>query len=166
MTAALGTKAAARLLAARTGLPVAGADVRVLAARGRFRVTANFTDWPMYASEDVEAFDGVEELREVVAERIEWWGASTDRWDAAQALGVAPDQVQAVMARRGARPGRFGRYRRTDVAAVAQDRSFACDKEGSVVTDIVAGRPADEPLPGDSSWRTRVSSQLTARRRQ
>lgn len=105
-----GREAAARL-ARRTGLPVAPADVRELAARGFVRVVVP-GDWPLYEIVRVTR----RRLRHVVAERIAWIADSIDRWDAADALGLSQDEFREAVARHGLRPGRFNRYRRADVA--------------------------------------------------
>jgi len=112
----VGVKQAAELLARWTHLrDVAPADVRMLAERGWLRVV-NGGEWPLIELD--EEFGAAEELRRIGEERRTWWAASMSRWDAAEALGVSPEEFDALAASAGLRPGRFGRYLRTPVISL------------------------------------------------
>jgi hypothetical protein len=116
----LSSKEAAAFLARRCGLcDVAPVDLRDLAGRGLLRVAVP-GDWPLY---DLDGFTAVDELRRVGDARRAWWKASVNRWDAASILGLSLDEFDALVARRGLRPGRFDRYRRTDVLALRGEAS-------------------------------------------
>ena len=121
-------RAAAAALARLTGLPVAPADVRELAERGLVRVVAA-GDWAFY---ELTGAAGMDEVSQVVAERLAWLAASVDRWDAAEALGLSQAAFQEAATRHGIRPGRFGRYCRADVAGLR----------------TLAGDCDEAPLPG------------------
>ncbi len=112
-------EAAVAVLARQWGLrDVVPADLRELAQRGLIRVTCPGR-WPLY---DLDGFTAVDELRRVGDARREWWAASLDRWDAAAMLGMSVDELDALAARCGLQPGRFGRYRRTDVFELRPSR--------------------------------------------
>ena len=129
-------KAAAAALAQQWGLrEVAPADLRELAERGLIRVTCP-GQCPLY---DVDGFTAVDELRRVADARREWLAASIDRWDAAGMLGLGVEEFDGLAAGCGLQPGRFGRYRRSEVEALRQDllrenarcRSAAAMDDGS-----------------------------------
>jgi hypothetical protein len=117
----MSAKHAAVELARRTGLrDVAPVDVRELAKKGYLRRVAGGS-FPLYDGADVERFTAVEELRRVGDARRDWWAASMDRWDAAEALGTSLEEFDAFAARRGLRPGSLGRYCRSKIAALSRD---------------------------------------------
>jgi len=116
---ALSGKPAADLLAQRTGLPgVAVADLKVLVERGHVRVLSPGSS-PMYCLADLERFAATDELAEVMAERRTWWEASLGNWDAARAAGLSEGEFDAAVARGTIAPGRFGRFCRKEVEALA-----------------------------------------------
>jgi hypothetical protein len=109
---AMSGKEAATVLAGLTGLwDVAPVDVRELAERGLVRVVSA-GDYPLY---DLKGFRAVEELREAGERRRAWWAGSLNRWDAAAALRLSVEEFEALAARGGLQPGRFGRYCRAEV---------------------------------------------------
>src|SRR5258708_1881103 len=109
---AMTLKETAVALERETGLrDVAPADVRELVGRGLIRIIAP-GQWPLC---DLEGFTAVEELRQVGETRRAWLAASIGRWDAAEALGLCLEEFDALAARQGLQPGRFWRYRRTEV---------------------------------------------------
>jgi hypothetical protein len=136
----VGVKTAATLLGEWAPLPdVAPADVRELAQRGMLRVVVpgdwplveldapsmvvclpGHGGWPSLGSDQQDAgrlpLELVEELRRVGEARRAWLTASCGPWDAAEALGVSREEFELLAVRHGVRPGRFGRYRRPDVA--------------------------------------------------
>src|ERR1041385_4654834 len=104
-------RVAASVLAERTGLPVAPVDVRDLAELGLFTVV--MPDTVMLV--ELDGFSAVRDLRQIVDARRSWWVSSIDRWDAAAALGMPVPEFEELAARHRLRPGRFGRYRLSDV---------------------------------------------------
>jgi hypothetical protein len=54
--------------------------------------------------------------------RRHWLAASVDRWDAATILGIEVHEFENLAACCGVRPGRFGRYRRSDLVEIARER--------------------------------------------
>lgn len=113
-------KEAAAALAQRWGLrDVAPVDLRELADRGLIRVTCP-GQCPLF---DVDGFTAVDELRRAVDTRREWLAGSIDRWDAAWMLGLGVEEFGGLAAGCGLQPGRFGRYRRSEVEALRQDLS-------------------------------------------
>jgi hypothetical protein len=120
----VGVKEAAVLLAARTGLPdVAPVDVRELAERGLVRVIVPGR-WPLLELPvDLDSYIAtglVAELRAIGEARRAWWAWSLSRWAAAEALGVTESAFVVLASRHQVRPGRFGRYRRPDIARLHQ----------------------------------------------
>lgn len=105
-------KEAAALLARQTGLlDVAPADVRELAEGGLVHVVVP-GKWPLY---DLDGFWAVDELRRLGEARRAWWASSMGRWETANALGLSAEEFDALAARHGLKPGRFGRYCRAEV---------------------------------------------------
>ena len=116
----LSSKEAAAFLARKWGLcDVAPVDLRDLAGRRLIRVAVP-GDWPLY---DLDGFTAVEELRRVGDARRAWWKASVNRWDAAAILGLGMEEFDALAGRHELRPGRFDRYRRSDVLALPDEAS-------------------------------------------
>jgi hypothetical protein len=115
----VGIKEAAVLIAQQTGLrDVAPADVRELARRGLVRVVVP-GDWPL-VSLDIAARLGLtagmaDELRLIVEGRQQWWAASLNRCDAAEALELTPAAFDALASHHGVEAGRFRRYARSDI---------------------------------------------------
>ena len=61
------------------------------------------------------AADVVDALREIGDQRRAWRATSIARWDAAAELGVGRKAFDALAAKHGVHPGRFGRFARSDV---------------------------------------------------
>jgi hypothetical protein len=123
----------AAMLARRIGLPVAPADVHELAERGLVKLLVP-GDWPFYEVNGVTC----EQVLRVVEERIAWLTDSLDCWDAAATLDMSREAFREAAGRHGIRPGRFGRYRRADVARL---RGFVPDSSGTA--------PTSSPSHGD-----------------
>lgn len=123
----IGATRAARRLAERTGLDVAGADVALLAARGVLRVADVFErrgeSYDLYAPAELDQVAAAhpELLAELVAERVAWTQASSDRFTAARTLGWRVREFDQAAAARGVRPGRFGRFAHADLELLAAD---------------------------------------------
>lgn len=121
-TTVVSVKEAAAALSRLTGIvDVAPVDLRELAARGLIRVAV--PGWPptgnLYdladLTEAARQTSVVVELRRVGTARRAWRAASVDRVDAAALLHMRLDMFDALAARAGIQPGRFGRYDRTAV---------------------------------------------------
>jgi hypothetical protein len=82
----VGATRAAEELAERTGLPVIGADVEVLAERALVAERGEFKGWPLYDRRDLAAVDAGA-VAAVVAEREAWLAGGCSRWEAAERLG-------------------------------------------------------------------------------
>ncbi|GLX06584.1 3'-5' exonuclease [Microbispora sp. NBRC 16548] len=124
----LGLRRCAELLAERTGLEVTDADVRVLEERGLTRVVDCYKKWDLY---DVGALvalvgqeDGLATLTGIVADRQAWLADSITAEDAARWLGWHVRDLERVAAARGMTAGRFGRWARTDIAALTEDEAL------------------------------------------
>jgi hypothetical protein len=120
----IGANRAAGRLADRTGLEVDRADVEDLAGRGLLSITGHYKDWPLYDPRELDGLDGAV-VAAVVGDRKAWLAASLPRRAAAAELGWQLPQLDQVAAERGLRPGRFGRYARSDIAALAADQDLA-----------------------------------------
>lgn len=118
-----GHRAAARL-AQRTGFDVDRADVEVLADGGVLSACDEFKGWPLYDPRDLDGLQ-VDTVAAVVADRKAWVAGSVPRRAAAAELGWQLPQFDQVVAERGIAAGRFGRYARSDVAALAADQDLA-----------------------------------------
>jgi DNA polymerase III epsilon subunit-like protein len=115
-----GAGKAAERLAARTGLPADRADVEALAERGLLTEVGEYKGWPLYLPLQVDAIE-VELLARLVAERLAWLAASLHRREAAEMLGWRLPELERVVQERGITAGRFGRYARADIEALAAD---------------------------------------------
>ncbi|MGI5186486.1 3'-5' exonuclease [Dactylosporangium sp. CA-152071] len=112
-----------------TGLPVDPQDIEDLAAQGVLTVAGEYKDRPLYRVADVLALaddpDRLAVVTAMVTERVTWWKASLDGWDAAARLRWRRDELAADAAACDVRPGRFGRYAIADVERLAGDDAFA-----------------------------------------
>jgi DNA polymerase III epsilon subunit-like protein len=118
-----GHRAAARL-ADRTGLDVDRPDIEALVDGGLLSACDDFKGWPLYDPRALDALE-VETVAAVVADRKAWLAASLPRRAAAAELGWQLHQLDQVVAERGIPRGRFGRYARSDLAALAGDQDLA-----------------------------------------
>lgn len=124
----LGANRCADLLAELTGLDVTSDDIVTLAGQGHVAVVDYFKDWELY---DVAAMrrlgteDGAAIAAAVVAERQAWLADSVTTADAARWLEWDRGDLKRVAAEQGIKPGRFGRWARTDIARLAGDEELA-----------------------------------------
>jgi len=127
----LGGHRAADRLAQRAGLDVDRADVEALVEAGHLEVYDYFKEWPIYRCRDLDAVDA-ELLAPIVGERETWNEASVRAWDAPAYLGWRREEFDRVRADRGVKPGRFNRYAKADLDALAGDDDLAerlrCDR--------------------------------------
>lgn len=122
----LGAARCAEMLQDATGLDVTDVDVRVLAQRGQTSVVDSYKGWPLYdvaALHDLVGDDGAAAapLVDIVTERREWIAASVTDGQAAMLLDCPVRDVAEVLAEREIVAGRFGRYPRSRVEAIAGD---------------------------------------------
>jgi hypothetical protein len=117
-----GHKAAERL-AQRSQLEVQRADVEELAAQGLLHVFGYYKEWPVYDRRELDAL-AVEQLATVIAERQAWEAASLHRRAAAAELGWHLHEFDRVVGERGIAAGRFGRFARADLEAMAGDEDL------------------------------------------
>jgi predicted RNase H-like HicB family nuclease len=119
----LGANRAAARLAERTGIAdVHRLDILALAARGHLRVVGEYREWPLYSVADLDRFQALDELRQLIAERQAWMVASITRREAANLLAVTQVAFDLIAAEHGLTPGRLGRFSRAKVEAIAATR--------------------------------------------
>ena len=120
---AAGAGRAAERLATRTGLDVVRDDIEALAGQGLLTPVGEYKGWPLYDVRDVDAVAG-DVLEQVVAERQVWLAASVDTWEAADLLGWRRRELERVIGQRGLVAGRYGRWARSDIHALAADEDL------------------------------------------
>jgi hypothetical protein len=125
----LGAHRCADLLAELTGLDVTSDDIVTLADQGHVGVVDYYKDWPLYDVAVLRRLGAAEDGRAVVAaavgERQAWLADSVTTKDAARWLEWDRRDFERVAAGQGIRPGRFGRWARTDIARLAGDEELA-----------------------------------------
>jgi hypothetical protein len=124
----LGARRCAELLAELTGLQVDQADIGELAKRELTSVVDDYKGWNLYDVAALRAIPGdpgrLAVLTEIVAERVAWLASSLTMREAADVLGWREYDLECVAAERHLKPGRFDRYARTDIAALADDEDL------------------------------------------
>lgn len=118
----LGSQKAAEHLAQHTGLAVERTDIQDLADRGALHPVGEFKGWPMYGIDALDALPR-DQVSALLTERLSWIDASLTSAEAAGLLGWPIGRFEVTAERRGLTPGRFDRYRRTDVEQLAQTDS-------------------------------------------
>jgi hypothetical protein len=125
----LGAHRCADLLAELTGLDVTNDDIVTLAGQGHADVVGYFKDWELYDVAAVRQLgtteDGQAIVAAVVGERQAWLADSVTTADAARWLSWDRGDLKRVAAEQGIKPGRFGRWARTDIARLAGDEELA-----------------------------------------
>ncbi len=118
----VGARRCAEQLAARIGLDVQADDVQALAAAGVIQPAGYYKQWPLYdvsgLADDAAA---LQSLVEQVTEREAWIAGSLTSAEAAAVLRCHERDLRRVAWERGIEPGRFDRYPREQVEAVAGD---------------------------------------------
>ncbi|WP_280423132.1 3'-5' exonuclease [Nocardia carnea] len=117
----------AQRLTARLGLNVEGHDITVLAESGHLELAWVFHD--QGAEHDLYYPAAVDQLTAevvapVVAARERFMTESIDSYAAAKRLGWEPRDLTRVAAEHGVVKGMFGRYRLTDIEAMAADEDL------------------------------------------
>lgn len=107
----------------RTGPEAVKDEVEALAEAGHLAVHSSYKEWPLYSCRDIDAVD-VELLAAVVAERLAWMAASLHTIDARNGLGWRREEFDRAVAERGITAGRYGRYARTDIEALAANEEL------------------------------------------
>jgi hypothetical protein len=125
----LGAHRCAGLLAELTGLDATDDDLLALAGQGHVDVVDYYKDWPLYDVAAVRRLgtteDGTAIVAAVVAGRQAWLADSVTTEDAARWLAWDRGDLKRVAAEQGIKPGRFHRWRRTDIARLAGDEELA-----------------------------------------
>lgn len=125
----LGSHRCASLLADLTGLDVTSDDIVTLAGQGHVDVVDYFKDWELYDVAAVRRLgtteDGTAIAAGIVGERQAWLADSVTTEDAARWLEWDRGDLKRVAAEQGIKPGRFGRWARTDIARLAGDEELA-----------------------------------------
>lgn len=124
----LGARRCAGLLAELTGLDVTDDDFLDLANAGHVDSVDSYKDWLLFDVAAVRRLgtteDGIAIVAGVVAGRQAWLADSITTEDAANWLGWHPRDLKRVAREHDIRPGRFGRWARTDVARLAGDEEL------------------------------------------
>ncbi|MFI6513286.1 exonuclease domain-containing protein [Streptosporangium sp. NPDC050855] len=124
----LGARRSAEVLAELTGLAVAAADIEDLAERGLTSVVGDYKGWELYDVAALHALAADEQhlavLADLVGVRTAWLADSLEPREAAAFLGWKEADLTRVVAERTITPGRFGRFGRADLAALAQDEDL------------------------------------------
>ncbi|WP_216915239.1 3'-5' exonuclease [Nocardia noduli] len=143
----IGATRCADRLAERLSLPVEPSDITALAQAGHLEVADTFTKrgttYDLYAPAAVDAL-AAELVDAVIADRTEWTASSVTGDEAAARLGWKWDELKRVATARELVTGRFGRYRRTDIDALAADVDLAEQVRGDRV--VTADHAATEIL--------------------
>ncbi|MFI7467501.1 exonuclease domain-containing protein [Nonomuraea sp. NPDC049646] len=124
----LGAARCAQLLSEAVGVEVDLDDFRTLVKAGHTEAVSSYKKWNLYdvgrLHQLVSTGEGRRLVIDVVAERQAWLAGSMPARDAAHYLGWSEEDFVRVAAQRDIRPGRFDRYARTDVAALADDEDL------------------------------------------
>lgn len=145
----IGATRCADRLAERLDLAVEPSDIDALAQAGHLEVVDTFTKrgrtYDLYAPAVLDAL-AVELVDAVIAERTAWTASSVTADDAAARLGWKWEELKRVATARGLACGRFGRYQRTDIDALAADpvlheqvradRVVTADRAAAEILDI------------------------------
>lgn len=162
---------AEEILAPVTGLPVAAADVPVLASRGALRTLGEYGGHALFSVRDARDLtdSGRLELADIIAERAEREAAAEREWrawceeslppaEAATRLGWRRAELDKIAAAGRITAGRGGRYPLRALDELAADEELADQVIGDrlVGTQEAAGllelRPADFKLVLEAGW--------------
>lgn len=102
-------------------------DVETLAARGVLTAVGTFKGHTLYDTRQLAdpTQELLEKVREVVAERLDWWARSMTTTAAARRCGWTEAEFTTEAARAGITTGTGGRWALTDVEALATDDNTA-----------------------------------------
>ncbi|WP_433635486.1 hypothetical protein [Nocardia sp. CA-120079] len=120
------TRAAERIAHRLDGLTVAGVEVDALAQRGLLVEVDDYKGHPLYDQDDLDqvATEHAGLIAQLVAERLAWQQASLTRDQACERLGWKRAEFARVTRERGLEAGRFDRWARADVEALATDEEL------------------------------------------
>jgi hypothetical protein len=124
----LGARRCAELLSELTGMDVDQADIAELEKRGLTSVVDDYKGWDLYDVGALRAIPGDGEhlavLTGIVTDRLAWLADSLTPREAAGFLGWHERDLARVATERNMATGRFGRYARLDIAALAGDEEL------------------------------------------
>ncbi|GGL43967.1 hypothetical protein GCM10011588_68390 [Nocardia jinanensis] len=124
----VGAVRCAARLAERTGLAVEAADIDALLRAGALQVADVYTKrgrrYDLFRPEHIDALTS-EQVTPVIDERLAWVAASLAPEDAAAAVGIGVRELATVAHDRQIERGRFGRYARADIEALAAEEDLA-----------------------------------------
>ncbi|WP_427896716.1 hypothetical protein ACQHIV_42280 (plasmid) [Kribbella sp. GL6] len=125
--APIGANRSAERMSQRLGFDIAADEVDALAERGLLAEAGEYKGWPLYDVHDLDqaADEHTDLIRELAGERVAWMTASLHPAEAARELGWSADELGRVAKQRSLTTGRFGRYARADVEALATDEDLA-----------------------------------------
>jgi len=102
----------------------AGSPREALADAGLLRVHGWFKGWPPYSCRDLDVIDA-DQLAAITAERQAWTAASVHASQAPGYLGWQRGEFEQARRRRGLQAGRYDRYARAGLDALAGDEDCA-----------------------------------------
>lgn len=120
----IGASRCADRIAGRLSLPVEACDIEALAEAGHLEVVDTFykrgRTYDLYAPAHIDALP-VERVNAVIAARTDWTAVSVTADEACARLGWKWDELARVATERLIIKGRFGRFQRSDIDALAAD---------------------------------------------
>jgi DNA polymerase III epsilon subunit-like protein len=120
----IGATRCAERLAIRLELEVDPSDIEALAEAGQLEVVDVYStrrgNYDLFAPAAVDALSA-EQVRAVITARQEWTAASMSFPEVCQHLGWRYEELERATAERAIERGRFDRYRRSDIDALADD---------------------------------------------
>lgn len=123
----IGAARCAARLAERLGRDdVVGGDIEALAEAGQLAVVDEFKGHSLFAPAAVDTLDA-EHVAAIIADREAWIAASVTLDQACERLGWHRDELTKVTDDRAIERGRFGRFQRADIDALASDTEL-CDQ--------------------------------------
>ena len=122
----IGANRAAQRLGHRLDLDIDRVDVEALVERNLLAIAGCYQSWPLYDVRDLDRFadERGDVLTGIVADRQAWQAVSVGPRAASAQLEWRCDEFERVVAERGVRPGRFGRFARTDIEDLAADNDL------------------------------------------
>ncbi|WP_067470329.1 3'-5' exonuclease [Nocardia amamiensis] len=124
----IGSARCADRLTHRIGRPVQHSDIHALAEAGHLEVVDVYQprgggEYELFAPAQVDMVTA-EEVEAVITAREAWTASSVTEEEACRRLGWDWRELAAVVAERQIQKGRFGRYRREDIDALAAEEEL------------------------------------------
>ncbi|MFC8790814.1 exonuclease domain-containing protein [Streptomyces cinereoruber] len=149
---ALGATRIAHLISEHTGEPVTTDDVTALVERQALTEVDRYKGWPMYSTAAARELDaGL--VRSIVAERVAWQEVSLSPDAAAERIDWHWSDLERMAKESRITAGRGGRYRITDLealAAEADDDRYVTAQ--SAVKDVLEVRESDWRYIESAGW--------------